>query len=135
MTPLEGLYYALGEMAYAVAKSDGKVDKEEKERFQDIIENEVRFKDYNYEISEIIFKVLDKAKTTAESAYDSAIAMIRLNSHYLSPKLKDSFLKVMEKIAKAVPPVTNDEENILNRFRADIASIKGDPVYYGRAFS
>lgn len=132
MTPVEGLYYALGEVAYAVAHADGKVQLEEKEEFQEIIENGVQEKDYGFEVSEIIFKMLEKAKASTEEAYNSALNMIRLNSHYLSPKLKDKFIRVVERIA-SVYPAANKEENILERFKKDFAPFKGDPVYYGYA--
>jgi uncharacterized tellurite resistance protein B-like protein len=135
MTPIEGLYYALGEMAYAVARSDGKVQREEKAEFEEIVEKAVNQKDYGFEISEIIFKMLDKARTSVEEAYQSSLNMIRLNSHYLSPQLKNKFISVMEKIANAYPPVTKDEKNIIDRFKADFAPFKGDPVYYGSVLS
>jgi hypothetical protein len=55
---------------------------------------------------------------------------IRLNSHYLSPKLKETFITVMEKVAKAFPPVTVNEQSLIDRFKKDIAVINGDPVFY-----
>ncbi|MFL5753580.1 MAG: hypothetical protein ACJ76F_09245 [Bacteroidia bacterium] len=133
MTPTEGLHYALGEIAYAVARSDGTVQREEREKFQSIVEAEVRSKDYDFEVSEIIFKMLDKEKARTEQAYKSGMDMLKLNSHYLSPHLKNTFCMILEKIAKAYPPVTRDEQQILDRFRADIAPLEGDPVYYGHA--
>jgi hypothetical protein len=66
----------------------------------------------------------------AKTSYDWAIKEIRLNSHYLSPELKDKFLQVMEKVARAYPPVTIEEMNLLERFKKDIAPLRGDPVYY-----
>jgi hypothetical protein len=37
---------------------------------------------------------------------------------------------VMEKVAKAFPPVTPAEQKLLERFKKDIASINGDPIFY-----
>ena len=130
MTPLENLHYAIGELAYAIANADGKVQQEERKKFHSIVEAELRCKDYAFDISDIIFKIIDKDKTDSETIYKWAMAQIKLNSHYLSPKLKEIFVRVMEKVAKAYPPVTPSEKNLIDRFRKDIAGIHGDPVYY-----
>jgi hypothetical protein len=55
---------------------------------------------------------------------------IKTNSHYLSPELKEKFIAVMQKTAGAFPPVTNEESDIINRFKRDIENINGDPAYY-----
>jgi hypothetical protein len=55
---------------------------------------------------------------------------IKLNSHYLSPELKQTSISIMEKIAVAFPPVTGEERRLIERFKKDIEPIHGDPVYY-----
>src|ERR1700741_4201247 len=130
MTPQENLHYAIGEMAYAVAKADGRVQKEEHKKFRGIVEAELHLKNYNFDISDIIFRILEKEKFSVRDAYNSAMNQIRNNSHYLSPEMKETFIKVMEKVSKAYPPVTIDETDILEKFKADIEPLKGDPVYY-----
>ena len=131
MSPKENLHYAIGQLAYAVAKADGEIQKEEREKFANIVAAELRMYDEDFSVSDIIFQVLDKEKfIKAKDAYDWAMDQIRLNSHYLSPKLKETFIKVMEKIAKAYPPVTIDEMEIIEKFKKDITPIYGDPVYY-----
>jgi len=132
MTPLENLHYAIGELAYAVACVDGKVQSEERKKFHDIIAAELRCKHYDFDISDIIFQIMDKDKTDPETTYKWAMDQIKLNSHYLSPKLKETFIKVLEKVAKAYPPVGTSEQNIIDRFKKDIAGLKGDPVFYER---
>ena len=133
MTPLESLHYAIGELAYAVASADGSVQKEERTKFHDIVAAELRCKDYAFDISDIIFQIFDKDKNDSETTYKWAMDQIRLNSHYLSPKLKKTFIRVMEKVAKAYPPVTISEQGLINMFKRDIAMINGDPVYYAKA--
>src|ERR1017187_5410886 len=130
MTPLESLHYAIGELAYAVARADGKVQKEERKKFHNIVEAELRCKDYAFDISDIVFQIMDKDKIDSETTYKWAMDEIRLNSHYLSPKLKETFITVMEKVAKAFPPVTVNEQTFIDRFKKDIAVINGDPVFY-----
>ena len=130
MTPLQNLHYAIGELAYTMARIDGKVQKEERNKFHSIVEAELRCKDYDFDISDIIFQILDKDKQDSETTYKWAIDQIKLNSHYLSPELKKTFTCVMEKVAKAFPPVTKEEKTLIEKFKADIAPIHGDPVYY-----
>ena len=134
MTPIQNLHYAIGELAYAVANVDGKVQKEERKKFHDIVAAELRCKDYDFDISDIIFQILDKDKQDSETTYKWAMDQIKLNSHYLSPQLKKIFIRVMEKIAKAFPPVTKEEKDLIEKFKTDISSIHGDPVYYEKAF-
>ena len=131
MTSLENLHYALGELAYAIAAIDGKVQMEERKKFHDIIAAEIRSKDYDFDVSGIIFQILDRDKQLdTEMMYNNALHTIKTNSHYLSPELKATFIIVMEKIAKAFQPVTDTEQNLLERFKADIAPINGGPVFY-----
>jgi uncharacterized tellurite resistance protein B-like protein len=131
MTPTENLHYAIGQLAYAVAKADGAIQKEERQKFANIVAAELRCKDYDFNVTDIIFKVLEDEKfIKPKDAYDWAMKQIRTNSHYLSPELKQTFIKVMQKIAKAYPPVTIDEVSIMVRFQNDIATIHGDPVFY-----
>jgi uncharacterized tellurite resistance protein B-like protein len=130
-SPLENLHAAIGELAYAIARADGKIQKEEREKFHELVSEELNSKNYDFDISEILFQILDRDNyVDAKTSYDWAIKEIRLNSHYLSPELKDKFLQVMEKVARAYPPVTIEEMNLLERFKKDIAPLRGDPVYY-----
>ena len=124
------LHYAIGELAYAVAHADGKVQKEERKKFHDIVEAELRCKDFDFDVSDIIFQILDRDKHDSATVYNWAMHEIRTNGHYLSPELKQTFIKVMEKVAKAYPPVTESESKIIEQFKKDIETIHGDPVFY-----
>ncbi len=73
---------------------------------------------------------MDKDKYDTQTTFEWAMRQIRMNSHYLSPELKKKFIEVIEKVAEAFPPVTDDEKNIIERFKAEIEPIIGDPVYY-----
>ncbi len=128
MTSLESLHYAIGQLAYA--KVDGQIQKEERQKFHDIVVSELRGKSGNFDVSEIIFHIMDKDKMDTETTYNWAIKEITLNSHYLSPKLKQSFITIMEKVAEAFPPITAEEQKILTRFKKDIEPLTGDPIFY-----
>lgn len=133
MTPIQNLHYAIGEIAYAIATADGKLQKEEQQKFESIVEDEIKNHDPDFDISDIIFKIRAKEKSTVKAAYESAMHQMQFNSHYLSPELKAVFVCVIEKIAKAYPPVTIDERLLIDKFKSDIEPLKGDPVYYNLA--
>lgn len=116
-----------------MARIDGKVQREERNKFHSIVEAELRCKDYGFDISDIIFQILNKDKPDSETSYNWAMNEIYLNSHYLSPKMKTTFICVMEKVAKAFSPVTKSEANLLERFKKDMALVHGDPVFYEKA--
>jgi len=132
MNPIENLHYAIGQLAFAIAFADGKIQKEESEKFHKIVTEELENKAYDFDVSEIIFQVMNKDKMDSDTVYLWALNEIKQNSHYLSPELKTKFISVIEKIANAYPPVTKSEQEIINRFQSDIKNINGDPIYYSK---
>jgi uncharacterized tellurite resistance protein B-like protein len=130
MTSIESLHDAIGMLAYAVAFADGKVQLQERKKWEAIVAAELRMKDVHFDIADISFKLMARDKMDVKSVYDWAMKEIRLNSHYLSPELKETFIKIMEKMARAYPPVTVEEQSLIDRFREDIEAVHGDPVFY-----
>ena len=130
MNSIENLHYAIGQLAFAVAFADGNLQKEEHECFHNIVVQELNHDDQSFDVSDIVFQILEKDKIDTETVYEWAIKEIRTNSHYLSPELKNKFISVMDKVSKAYPPVTHEETNIIERFKKDIEHIHGDPVFY-----
>lgn len=130
MTAVENLYFAIGELAYAVASADGAIQKHERQKFHNIVVKELNNNNFNINVSDIIFKMLDKEKSSSKDSYNWAMHQIKINSHYLSPQLKETFMHVIAQIAEAYPPVTDTENVLLERFKTEIADINGDPVYY-----
>lgn len=131
MTPPENLCYALGELAYAIAFADGSVQNQEREKFQQLLSEELKGKTPT-DVASIVFKLMEKKNRDSKTVYEWAINEVKINSHYLSPELKNTFISVIEKVAQAFPPVTNSERKLLEQFRKDIAPLHGDPVYYGK---
>jgi uncharacterized tellurite resistance protein B-like protein len=132
MTPVQNLHYALGELAYSLACADGPIHKEEKQKFHSIVEAELRCKDYDFDLTDIIFQIMEKEHLDTETTYNWAMKEIHINSHYLSPELKNTFIRVLEKVAHAYPGTSRNTEKFLARFKADIAPIKGDPVFFAK---
>ena len=132
MSPIENLHYAIGQLACAVAFADGKIQKEEWKKFHDIVVEELKDKNYGFDVSDIVFQIMEKDRMDTNTLYDWAIKEIQTNSHYLSPELKLKFISVIEKVASAYPPVTYSESAIITKFKKDIETIQGDPVYYNQ---
>ena len=103
MNPVENLHFAIGQLAFAVAFSDGNIQREEREKFQSIVVGELKNKDYNFDVTDIVFQIMEKDKLDSKTVYDWAMKEIRTNGHYLSPELKEKFVSVMEKVASAYP--------------------------------
>jgi uncharacterized tellurite resistance protein B-like protein len=120
----ENLYYALGEIAYAVAKADGTVQREERQKIHDIMVKEIACHNNNFSVSEIIFHILKKQDMKWETVYNWGIKQMKLYNHYLTDDMKVDFVAVIEKIAHAFDSVTIEEENVIEKFRKDIKEIK-----------
>jgi hypothetical protein len=80
-----------------------------------MVEAELSCKDYDFDRSEITFKILNKDKTTTADAYNWLINQIKTNNQYLSPKLKETFIIFIEKIANAFSPATKEEGKLIVR--------------------
>ncbi|MFN5182782.1 MAG: hypothetical protein ACK5D5_07130 [Bacteroidota bacterium] len=130
MSPNENLHDAIGMMAYVIAFADGKIQPEEKLKWEEIVSEEIKRHDENFTISSISFKLLEKDKLDADTIYGWAMREFRNNSHYLSPELKLTALRVVEKVAKAFPPATSIESAFIHKFRADLTPLVGDPIFY-----
>lgn len=117
----ERLYYALGKVAYAVAKADGQINHEERNKLHDIVVEETKHNNYNFNISEIIFHILQKDDgMDLDTTYEMAMKEMNTCSNYLSDDMKADFGAVLEKVARAFDSVTIGERNIIERFRRDI---------------
>jgi hypothetical protein len=132
MGPVESIFYAIGEIVFAVAAADGKVQLEEKKQLEKIVAEELKNHHYDYDVSHIIFQILDRQHRTPVESYEWGMKEIRLYSHYLSPALKAVCLNMMEKVAAAFPGGDKEENEVLKKFKEDIAPLHGDPVYYNQ---
>ncbi len=117
------LYYALGQLAYAVAKADGEIQHEEKEQLHKIVTAEVEHHDIDFDYADIIFHILKKDKKDLETTYNWAIHSMKLGKHYFTDELKQQFVNIIKKVAQAFPPITVQEKEIIDRFRRDLAAI------------
>ena len=118
------LYFALGELCYAIAKADGTVQREERDRLFELVTQAQQANHWEYDVAHIIFHLLEKEHMPWRTVYDWAIEQLRLYNHYLTPAMKTEFLNVAETIAHAFDSVTIDEQNVLGMLRKDLAGIE-----------
>ncbi len=78
----------------------------------------------DFDISEIIFKILDKDHPSADTAYEWAIKGVKENISHLDTTFENLYLKVITKVASATPPITKDEQAYIDRFQKDLERIK-----------
>jgi len=114
------LYFALGNVAYAVAMADGKLEAQEKKKVHDIVVKETAHCAVDFDISEIIFHVLQQHHNSADSAYDWGLKAFEMSKSWLTEDLKVDFFGVLEKIARAIDGINESEQKMLDRFRKDM---------------
>ena len=111
MDAKQHLYYAIGIMAYAVAKADGHVQEEEKDKLQQIVEEEIDHSiDFGY--ANIIFQILEKDDQDVSGLYSWIENALSNGKHYLTDELKVKIKVVLSKVAEAFPPTTTEETEV-----------------------
>ncbi len=126
MTPSENIYMATGELAYAIAKADGTIQREEKEKFEEILQDEFKDRIGTSNHAAIIFQILQKENLSADHAYRAALHELNINSHYLSAEMKEHIVHVIERVAKAFPPKIHEESILIRKFIVDVNAIPVD---------
>jgi uncharacterized tellurite resistance protein B-like protein len=123
MDAKQHLYYALGALAYAVAKADGKVQREEIDKVREIVDRGTQHSmDYNY--TDIIFQILQKDKMGFKDVYVWAMKSFETGKYHLTPDVKDQFIKVIQEVADAFPPADPEEKALIARFSEDILKLE-----------
>ncbi|MGD1847361.1 MAG: TerB family tellurite resistance protein [Salibacteraceae bacterium] len=126
MDARQHLYYAFGILAYAIAKADGEVQPEERERLQDLIYKETGHEpDFDY--AEIIFNLLCRDGQPLSSATGWAMEAFEKGKHQLGPMLQQRFLFMLKAIAKAHPPITPSEQAIISNFYQWLEELPANP--------
>jgi hypothetical protein len=58
-----------------------------------------------------------------------AIKEMKMNSHYVSEKMKEHFIHVLQRVAETFPSATTKEQFLIDNFINEIKTIKGDSVF------
>ena len=129
MDSKQELYLCLGYMAYAMALSDGKVQSEEIVQFKKNVTEGVKKFDPNFDISNIIFSIIEKDKISAQTAYDLGIITLKKGSNRITDEIKEFMLCIIKEIATAYPPITSEENQIIIQFEKDLNQIQDGLTY------
>lgn len=124
MDAKQSLFYGFGQIAYAVAQADGKVQREEREKLHQFLKEEINRIDADFDYTDIIFQLLDKEHIDFETSYKWGIDSMKLGSNKLTNQLKWEFLEILCKVAESYPPSTKAEMEIITRFTKDMRGIK-----------
>ena len=112
---------AIAEIAYATAKSDGHLQDEERDAFNNIIKEELG--DAALEAIER-FELLEK-DLDAEmiQAYRGALSRLKRHRRYLNDDIKQKFLDVMKKVASSYDGTEAAESIFIRKFKKDLKSL------------
>ncbi len=124
MDARQHLFYGLGQVAYAIAISDGKIQREEEEALLKLVQDGFRELGGDITYTEIIFLINEKDKNRdGNFLYREGVKNIDLGSHHFTPELKEGFLSLLNKIAASFDSVSSGEQVFLNQFKQDIEQI------------
>jgi uncharacterized tellurite resistance protein B-like protein len=123
MDAMGNLFYALGQLSYAIANADGKIQREEKDNFHKILKEQFDAISPEMDTAEIIFELLRRDTIDTQTAYNWAINQIKLYSHHLDDNLKKGFITTIKKVAEVYPPVEPQEKALIEQFERDLKSI------------
>ena len=110
MDAKELIYYGFGQIIFSLALSDGKIQHEEIESLNSILEKAHRAKLIEMDVAGIIFKLQNSENTfSAHESYNMGIKNIKLGDNHLTPQLLKNFTIILNSIAEAFPPKTKEE--------------------------
>lgn len=117
MTAYEHLFYGFGHIAYAIALSDGEVQKEEEEKLKEIVNHQLELHNVEYDLSSIVFQIVEEdAVFNCDEAFEIGIKNMELGSQHLTDELKKTFIVIANEIAVSFPPFSPEESRYVNKF-------------------
>ena len=120
MDAQEMLFYGFGQVCLSIAKADGKVQLEEKDKLHNLIIKHLDQFGWDFNITEIIFKISNEDPDDYEYTYEQGIKNMELGSHHLTSEVAQAFKSIIADIASVFTPITRTENKILKRFKADL---------------
>jgi hypothetical protein len=118
----ENIYYALGSLAYAIAKADGEIQKEElniiRKNAQEILFSE----DISNDFVDEIFDQLESKDISVQDAYNYAIDLLESNKYEYDfyDSVKKKCILFLESIAGSFEREALKERNIIADFKKAI---------------
>lgn len=121
-------YKELGNLLYAVAKADGKVNDKELDKLKSIVRTELgAFEESSDEFgtdlaffTEFEFEFDEDRTESSKDAYQSFISFVKANEERIDIKLKLLAITLAKKIAEAFKGKNKAEVNLLKNLRKDL---------------
>lgn len=118
------LFYGFGQIAYATAMADGKVQRAEHDKLLKIIQDSIHEYDIDYMYSGIIFELMEKQNVfTKEDAINYGLKNMHLASHKLNENTRACFDDILHKVADAFDGKTPEELDVIQRFNSKMDEI------------
>ncbi|MCU0429227.1 MAG: TerB family tellurite resistance protein [Cytophagaceae bacterium] len=119
---LQNIHQAMGSLAYAIAKADGEIQKEEKLMIQRIAQQELEISDMNQEYIVTMFSTLEKENISLEEAYRYALDTLEANRHDFdfTDSVKEKCIRFLEKISVSFEGISREEQDVIDRFKKDM---------------
>jgi len=116
----KALYYGLGHLAYAVAMADGAIQAHEERQVQKIVAEGARQLDFDMDLTEIVFHILSEEKLSSETVFDWGMQELAKGQRLITQDIVDKFAGILEQVAAAYPPITQEEQDVVDRFRNEV---------------
>lgn len=123
MEGTEHIYYAFGQIAYTVAKADGKIQVEEEQEFMELLQKQMEECDWSYDVSGIIFKLLKSDDMDPETTFNWGIKELQKYDQFLTLEMKKDFIRILAAIAVAYDISTDEEDTYIYRFKLEIENL------------
>jgi uncharacterized tellurite resistance protein B-like protein len=116
--PQQDLFVGLGHLAYAVAKADGELHKEEEQVFKDLLQEQT-----HGDIALFAIRLKDKLNCLPEEAYQFAFRRFAANMNDFSRRQKEQFFHILNQLAQARQGICAAESVLLKRIRVDLGRL------------
>lgn len=124
-------FIELGRLLYAIAKSDGEVQKEEVEEFYKILKEELLSIEQSTDefgtdrafYSEFEFETLIDRNAKMNQTFVSFVKFLRKNKVHITDEIKQVCLKCVIRVAEAHEGIVMEEEFLINRLKDELDKI------------
>lgn len=105
-------------MAYALAKTDGRLQAEELDTLKGLLAEET-----HGEIAIYVLNLQDSHGIRAQDAYQFALRRFQENRRDLDESIKKKFVRILERVAEAYEGTTRKESELLRQCRKDLRKL------------
>ncbi|MCB0478404.1 MAG: hypothetical protein KDC84_09590 [Crocinitomicaceae bacterium] len=121
MEKREYLFYGFGQVCYALAMSDGKVQKSEHDDLVKLLKDEFEILDIDFDVLEISFELMFRdGIENSDEAYSFGLKNMEMGKNSLNEELMAKFNRILMNVADSYKGVDTDEMNFIRQFNKDM---------------